>query len=91
MEISFKNEKLKKLCEDYHDLSREYGNKQAEKIMQRIRELQAFENLYDASKLPQLKLHPLKGNYSGCFAVNLIQPYRMIFEPLNGAVADYTT
>lgn len=91
MEISFKNERLKKLCEDYQSLCKKYGDNQAEKIIQRIKELQAFENLYDASKLPQIKLHPLKGNYSGCFAVSLIQPYRIIFEPQDGNVVDYKT
>ena len=89
MEICFKDERLKKLCEDHQSLCRKYGNKQADKIMQRIGELQALENLYDASKLPQLNLHPLKGSYSGFFAINLIQPYRMILFPENGVATDH--
>ena len=91
MEISFKDERLKKLCEDHQSLCRKYGNKQADKIMQRIGELQALENLYDAFKLPQLNLHPLHDEYEGCFAVNILQPFRIILTPENGITADKKT
>ncbi len=91
MEIYFKDGKLKKLCENRQKLIKKYGNEQANKIIQRILELQAFENLYDASKLPQLRLHPLEGNFDGCFGINVIQPFRMIIAPENGSLSDYRT
>jgi len=87
MKIEFKNKKLKKTCEDSKKLNKEF-NKQAEKIITRISELAAADNLYDISKLPQARLHPLRGDLVGCFAVDLKHPYRLIFSPLNGDVSD---
>ncbi len=86
MKVFFQTSKLKKIAEDIKQLRREYGQIQAEKIVMRVQELRAAEALLDISKLPQTGLHPLSGNFKGCFAVNLKQPYRMIFYPLNGEV-----
>jgi len=87
MEIVFKNSKLKKICEDYKKISIKYG-KQAEEIIKRMNELNAAENLYDISKLPQARLHLLSGDLKGCFAVDLKHPYRLILKPLNGDLSD---
>lgn len=89
MEIEFKNSKMKRICEDYKRLTLVYGNQQAEQIIRRISELDAAENLYDISKLPQARLHPLTGNYDGYLAVDLKQPYRLILSPANGDLADW--
>ncbi|MFA6131956.1 MAG: type II toxin-antitoxin system RelE/ParE family toxin [Patescibacteria group bacterium] len=91
MELSFKNERLKKLCENHKKMFIKYGCDQAEKIIQRINELQAAETLYDISKLPQTNLHPLAEDLNGFFAVNLINPYRLLFSPVNGVSSDLKT
>ena len=88
MEIEFKNNKMKRTCEDYKRLILKYGNQQAEQIIKRISELDAAENLYDISKLPQARLHPLTGNYDGYLAVDLKHPYRLILSPVNGDLSD---
>ena len=89
MEINFKNNKMKKTCEDYKKLTQEYGNQQAEQIIKRINELVSAENLYDISKLPQARLHLLIGNLKGCLAVDLKQPYRLILSPENGDLSNW--
>lgn len=84
MEISFSDKKLKKQVEDIGELNKKYGDVQARKIIQRLSELSASKNLYDIYKLPQARLHKLGHNLSGCFAVNIKQPYRIIIKPLDG-------
>ena len=88
MEIEFKTKKLKKVCEDSKKLSQKFGSHKAGQIIKRINELISAKNLYDISKLPQANLHLLKGNLKNHFAVNLNQPYRLIFLPLNGDLLD---
>ena len=89
MQISFKDGKMRKLCEDGKKLYKKYGKIQAGKIVQRINELLSAKNLYDISKLPQARLHKLSQNWKGCFAIDLKHPYRLILKPLNGNYLDY--
>ena len=91
MEIEFRINKMKKAYENIKKLRREYGSQQAEEIVKRINELQNAPTLYDISKLPQARLHPLSGTLNGHFAVDLKHPYRMILLPLNGEISDYNT
>jgi proteic killer suppression protein len=90
MEISFKDKKLKKHCEDITSLKKSYGA-QAPTIMQRINEIKAAESLLDISKLPHLRLHPLQGTYKNCYAIDIKHPYRIIISPQNGTTQDYKT
>lgn len=83
MDISFRDKKLKKLVDDEKQLLRKYGKVQAKKIYQRLGELVAAKNLYDISRLPQARLHKLEGNLHGHFAVDILQPYRIIFKSQN--------
>ncbi len=91
MEIVFKASKIKKICEDHKRLSRLYGPPQADQIIKRINELLSAENLFDISKLPQARLHPLSGSRQGAFAVDLKHPKRIVLAPLNGEANDLKT
>lgn len=88
MELSFKDKKLKKLYEDGVALKRKYGDLQARKIVQRINELLSAENLFDISKLPQVRLHLLKSEFKKCFALDIKHPFRVIITYLNGDPSD---
>ncbi len=88
MELSFKDKKLKELYEDGTALKIKYGDLQSKKIIQRINELLSAEHLYDISKLPQARLHSLKGNLSKCFGLDIKHPYRIIITYLNGDPKD---
>lgn len=88
MEIFFKDKKLKKACEDIAVLKKKYGAVQGELIIQRINELSSAENLFDISRLPQAGLHSLKGEFKGCFAVSIKQPFRLIMRYENGNSGD---
>lgn len=91
MDVEFDQAQDKKLWENHKKLVRKYGNQRAELIIKRVNELEAAENLHDISQLPQSRFHSLSSNYKGCFAVDLKHPYRLIFRPLNGDVADLRT
>ncbi len=90
MEVEFKNERIRKFCEDHSKLKRKYGN-QAKKIILNLNALCSATSLFDISRLPQMRLHPLHGQYQGCFSIDLYQPYRMIIRPLDGSPTELKT
>jgi plasmid maintenance system killer protein len=81
MDISFKRTKIQKIFNSESELRKEYGNEQARIIMRRMMVLSAAENLNDISCLPPERCHELTGNMQDHFAVDLKQPYRLIFIP----------
>jgi proteic killer suppression protein len=58
----------------------------AEKIAQRIGEIISAPDIAFLVRFHVGNCHPLKGNRKGEFAVDLIQPYRMIFIEINEKV-----
>lgn len=81
MEIEFLNKKEYKIVSAGLSAMKKEYNKQADKIMQRLNELLAAPFLSTISHLPPPKCHELKGNFKGCFSVNIDAKYRMIFKP----------
>ena len=90
MQVSFSSNKFKKICEDEKILKMTYGDR-ALSVIQRLNEFQAAENLHDILRLPHTRLHRLKGNMNGYFAVDIKQPYRIIIWPENGNRNDLKT
>jgi proteic killer suppression protein len=90
MNIYFKSSKFEKELKDIHSASKSYGSDIARKIIQRLYEMQAANSLNDLNRLPPTRCHRLKGNKKLYLAVDLKQPHRLIFIPLNsdGTVAD---
>lgn len=79
--IYYSSNKLKKLCEIETLGNKVFGQKQAEKIRQRIKEFEAAPSLHDISRLPPPRCHELKGNRKGCLAVVVTDNLRLIFKP----------
>ncbi len=50
MEISYKNNKIKKVCTDAKVSDRTYGNEMSEKIQMRIGEIEAADTVEDMIK-----------------------------------------
>ncbi len=82
MEISFRANKLKKICDVEKAGVRELGPQCASKLRQRLAELKAGETLSDISYLPPPQCHELV-NRKGVFSVDLQYPYRLLFIPAN--------
>jgi proteic killer suppression protein len=81
MLIYFKSNKLQKICSKQNEAVKKLGLKMADKLQQRMMELSAADCLADVSTLRPTRCHPLKGNRSGQFSVDLDHPYRLIFIP----------
>ena len=83
MDIIFKNRKLERICNDYKQLQKAYGDQQARKIRQRLDELHAADVLADISHLPPQRRHQLSGDRQGQVSVDVIYPYRLLFSVAN--------
>lgn len=81
MVISFSSRKLQKLCNSEREMRSKYGLRMAEKLMQRLVELQAADTLDDLGRLPSARCHELSQDRAGQLAVDLIHPKRLIFSP----------
>jgi len=57
-----------------------WGVENARKIRQRLAELNAAATLADVGRLPPVRLHTLKGDRKGQFAVDVKHPFRLLFE-----------
>lgn len=82
MELKFKTNKLKKTCESPKKAQKIYGEEIGYKLTLRIGELKAAINLQDIKDIPSANLHRLKGKRSDEYAVNLAQPYRLVFKSI---------
>lgn len=80
MLLFFSDPKLAKICGSEKSLIRKFGPRQGACIAQRLSELRAFASLEIARQVPHLRLHQLTGEGAEQFALNLIQPYRLILE-----------
>lgn len=81
MDISYKTNSLRNICEKGKEAVRALGDKGGKKLMQRMNELSSFECLADVPRFPPARCHQLHGNRKGQFSIDLEHPYRLIFEP----------
>ena len=59
---------------------RAYGIRMAEKIHQRINELSAADTVEMMIQYHIGRCHPLTNNRKGQYALDLVHPYRLVFE-----------
>ncbi len=81
MEITFSNSTMRKMCNDYKKAVSKLGAKQAGILFQRLDEIRNAPNLVILKQLPGPRVHQLTQNRRGTFAVDLVHPQRLIFEP----------
>ena len=80
MEITYKNKNIMKVCTNASYAERKYGSDMAEKIHQRIDEIDASETVEEMIQFHIGRCHQLNGNRKGQYAMDLIHPQRLIFE-----------
>lgn len=80
MNITFKNNKLKKIANDSKKCFKEYGQTCGKKLLQRLIDLRDAETLEDVRYLPG-RYHELKNDRKGQWACDVEHPYRLIFTP----------
>ncbi|HHP7232524.1 MAG TPA: type II toxin-antitoxin system RelE/ParE family toxin [Xenococcaceae cyanobacterium] len=83
MEVTFKNTKLRKLCETRKEAQKKLGDKCARKLRSRLADLLAAETV---AELVSGRPHPLRGNRAGQFALDLDGGKRLVFESANDPV-----
>jgi len=86
MEIFFRTKKLQRICSEKKEMYKHLGIKCGEKLQQRLMELRAADALSDMSHLPPTRCHELTGTRTGQFSVDLEQPLRLLFIPVNDPV-----
>ena len=80
MYITYKNKKLEKICTSAKTAEKLYGTKMAEKIQQRVDEISASDTVEMMIQFHIGRCHQLKQNRKGQYAVDLVHPYRLVFE-----------
>ena len=83
MEILFKSEKLRRNCEDINKAIIEWGPRIARKLIQRLNELSAAECLEHIPHVPPTRRHALQNKRKGQFAVDILHPFRLVFQPIS--------
>ena len=80
MEITYRTEKLRKVCTIPKEADKKYGSEMTEKIHQRIDEISAADTVEEMILCHIGRCHRLQGNRDGQYAVDLVHPYRLVFE-----------
>ena len=84
MEIYVKDRRLRAALEDEATCKRHYGMDMARKIRLRVQALRSAESLGDfwpPESGPE-RCHELKSDLAGTFSMDLKQPYRLLFIPI---------
>lgn len=84
MEILAKNRKLKVSLEQEAVRKKRFGVAMSKKLRVRLGALRAAESLatFWPPKSGPERCHELKGNLAGVFSIDLVQPYRLLFRPI---------
>lgn len=81
MDIAFRTSKIARTLNSVRLLQRVYGPRMAKVIMIRLATLKAAKTLEQVPTTPPDRRHQLRGDRDEQYAVNLVYPYRLIFEP----------
>ena len=81
MDVAFRTRKLERTFNSAAALQKAYGARMAKVIMTRLAVLRAAPNLAAVPTTRPDRAHPLKGDREGQFAVDLVHPQRLVFEP----------
>lgn len=81
MDIAFRTRKLEKTFNSAGTLRKAYGDRMAKTIMMRLAVLKNARNLGLVPTTPPDRRHQLRADRDEQFAVDLVQPYRLVFEP----------
>ena len=82
---------MKRICEDFNNLVKKYGDQVATEFVARINELESAESLFDIYKIPQARCHKLTQDLKRFHSVDIIHPLRILLLPLNGSNSDTKT
>ena len=80
MKITYRTKKIEKVCTDAKAAEKAYGVEMAGKIHQRIDEITVADTVEILLQFRIGRCHPLTQNRKGQYAMDLVHPYRLVFE-----------
>ena len=80
MKVEYKNKSIEKVCTNASFAIKKHGSDMAEKINQRIGEIIAADSVEQMIQYQIGRCHQLHQNRKSQYAVDLVHPYRLIFE-----------
>ena len=86
MQITYKSRKLEKICASRYEAEKQYNSEMAQKLQLRINQIAAAENVEIMVRYTIGRCHPLLGNRKGQYAVDLVQPFRLVFEQIGAEI-----
>lgn len=86
MDLRYSSSKLQKICNSDANMKAKYGPQMAKKMQQRLMELKAADTLAQISRVPPPRCHEHTGNNRGKLTVDLVHPYRLVFQPNHNPV-----
>ena len=79
LEVRYKTKQLEKVCTSRKEAVKKYNDNMAEKIFTRIGQIEATDSIDDLVKYSIGRCHSLSGNRNNQFAMDLVQPFRLVF------------
>ena len=86
MNITYKTKKIERICTNAKTAEKLYGTMMAEKIHQRVDEISAADQVETMIQFHIGRCHSLKQDRKGQYAVDLVHPYRLVFEKIGQQV-----
>lgn len=86
MNIEYRNKSLEKVCTNASEAEKKYGREMADKIHQRIDQIEAAESVEQMIQFHIGRCHLLRQNRKNQYAVDLVHPMRLVFEKKNAEI-----
>ena len=86
MEVSVRTRSLAKALSSERELLKSYGRDMANVLRTRLGVLENASNLAAVPVERPVRRHLLRADRAGQFAVDLVHPYRLVFEPNHAPV-----
>ncbi len=80
MNVTYKTNRIQKICTVSQIAEKKYGLEMAKKISLRIQQIKAAVSVEMMIEYNIGRCHPLVNNRKGQYAVDLVHPYRLVFE-----------
>lgn len=80
MQIEYKNNKIAEICTNISKAKKKHGTEMAEKIHLRIKQITAATSVEILLQYRIGRCHLLKGDRKDQYAMDLVHPYRIVFE-----------
>jgi len=78
--IEYKNRRIELVCTNAYAAEKKHGRAMAEKIQQRVDQIEAATSVEMMIQYRIGRCHPLTGNRKKQYAVDLVHPYRLVFQ-----------